>query len=308
MKVIDLFSGCGGFSYGFKQEGFEILGFVECWEPAISTYLKNHPKALHLGTDITKVKDETISKFEGEVDIIVGGPPCQGFSIAGKRNPKDKRNLLYQEYLRFVRIIRPKYIVMENVSGILSMRDENNNFILLHIIDELMSLGYFVSYKLMNAAHHGVPQNRQRIIIIGKELELFPNTNYNKKSIFDAIWDLSKGKSKLNAHVHFNPSEETIDRIKKLSQGESMSNFGLGRKRLIYDEPSKTIVTKPIYIHPLRNRFLTPRELARIQSFPDSFEFTGSKTSMVKQIGNAVPPLMAKAIAKKIKEDIKNVK
>ncbi len=305
MKVIDLFAGCGGFSYGFQKEGFEILGFVEVWPPAITTYLQNHPKADHLGTDIAKVRDEVISRFSGEVEIIVGGPPCQGFSIAGKRDPKDQRNQLYKEYLRFVRIIKPKYVIMENVIGLLSMKCIDNERVISKIIHDLIQLGYFVSYQVLNSFDYGVAQKRKRLILIAKKLDLFPSPQSKKKTVRDVIRNLPEDEIDLNGHLSFNMSKDTLKKIKRLDEGEKIGNFGTARQRLVYDKPSKTIVTKPIYIHPIYNRFLTPRELARIQSFPDSFEFCGSKTSMVKQIGNAVPPLMAQAIAKKIKEDMK---
>src|SRR3989338_1028820 len=207
--VLDLFSGCGGFSLGFQQAGYDIVAFVEMWKPAIETYKLNHPNAKHLGYDITKVKDEELLEYRNKIDVIIGGPPCQGFSLAGKRNKEDNRNQLYKEYLRFVEIINPKTIVMENVQGILTMRDKDNEKIINKILKDLIRLEYLVTFKKI----------------------------------------------------------------------------------------------KPIYIHPYYNRLLTPRELARIQSFPDEFIFTGSKTSMVKQIGNAVPPKLAKEIANDLFKD-----
>jgi len=304
MNMIDLFAGCGGLSHGFQQAGFNIIGFVEYWPPAVTTFLKNHPSAQHLGTDITQVRDETLLPYKGKVEIIVGGPPCQGFSHCGNRNPKDKRNQLYKEFLRFVRIIEPKIVVMENVRGLLSMKDHDKEKVIDKIIHELIKLEYSVCYKVLKASDYGVAQNRERLIIIGKKLNLFPKPNTKKKTVLEAIWDIPQNT---NAHVHFTPKKETIEKIKHLKEGEKLSKtFNFCRQRLRADKPSKTIVTKAIYIHPFHDRFLTPRELARIQSFPDDFYFHGSKTDLVKQIGNAVPPLMAQAIAQKLMEDCKN--
>ena len=158
-KVIDLFSGCGGFSNGFIQAGYDVIGFVEIWKPAIETYRLNHPSAKHLGYDITKIKDEELLEFKDKIDIIIGGPPCQGFSLCGKRDINDKRNTLYKEYLRFVRIINPKTIVMENVKGLLSMKDKNDERVINKIVKDLIYLGYSVCYKVLNASNHKIPQN-----------------------------------------------------------------------------------------------------------------------------------------------------
>ena len=303
MNVLDLFSGCGGFSSGFKKAGCNILGFVEWWTPAITTFLKNHPKAIHLGSDITKISDKSIQSLKGRVDIIVGGPPCQGFSLCGKRDPKDKRNKLYKEFLRFVKIIEPKFVVMENVSAILSMEDNKQEKVINKIIHEFISLDYFVSYKVLNSFDYGVAQKRKRLILIAKKIDLFPDKLPCQKTVIEAIHDLPLRENGLNAHILFHPKEETVEKIKNLQQGQKLSNtFNFSRQRLFAFKPSSTVVTKPIYIHPYYHRFLTPRELARLQSFSDDFFFCGSKTDMVKQIGNAVPPLMARCIAKKILE------
>lgn len=300
-RVIDLFAGCGGFSHGFMQAGCDVIGFVEWWKPAITTFLKNHPHARHLGTDITQVPDERLSELKGKVEIIVGGPPCQGFSICGKRDPKDKRNQLYREYLRFIKIIRPQIAIIENVPGLLLMNDFDGEKIIHRITQELIELGYFVSYKVLTASDYSVPQSRKRLIIIGKKLDLFPKPSSKERTVMEAIGDLPFEENGLNGHLCSQPSQETLEKIKTLKQGERLcKTFNFSRQRLCADRPSKTIVTKPLYIHPHYNRFLTPRELARLQSFPDDFLFTGSKTNMIKQIGNAVPPLMARALAEKI--------
>ncbi len=298
MKVLDLFSGCGGFSYGFMKAGFEVIGFVECWEPAIQTYKQNHPDAIHIGTDITKISDNVIARYKEKIDVIIGGPPCQGFSLCGKRNKKDNRNQLYKEYLRFVRIIQPKAVVMENVQGLLSMDDCNNRKVIDRIIHDLISLGYSVCYKVLNASDYGVPQRRKRLFIIGLKIPLFLLRKTKEKTVNESLTNLPH-----NAHLFFNTSQEVKARIKQLNQGERLSkNYNFSRQRLVGDKPSKTVATKPLFIHPYYDRFLTPRELARLQSFPDKFLFAGSKTNMVKQIGNAVPPKLAQTIAIQLKE------
>jgi DNA (cytosine-5)-methyltransferase 1 len=299
--VLDLFSGCGGLSYGFSQAGFEVIGFVEWWQPAITTFLANHPPAQHLGTDIVNVPDGVLEGFKGKIDIIVGGPPCQGFSLCGNRNPKDTRNQLYREYLRFVRIIRPHLFVLENVPGLLSMKDHDNERIIHKIVQDFMRLGYFVNYKVLLASDYGVPQNRKRLVVIGQKLSLFPEPNSTKVSALEALLDLPNSENELNGHVFFKTKPSTLKKIHSLQPGGKLSeNFNFSRQRLHPDKPSKTITTKNTFVHPVNDRFLTPRELARLQSFPDSFQFTGSKSSMIKQIGNAVPPLLAQAIAEQI--------
>ena len=301
-KVMDLFAGCGGFSYGFAKSGFEITSFVEIWQPAIDTFLKNHPNTKHLGYDITKIKNSEIEKYRGKIDLIIGGPPCQGFSMAGKRNPDDKRNQLYKEFLRFVKIIEPKVVVIENVKGILSMNDLDNEKVINKIIHELIKNNYFISYKLLNSSDYCVPQNSERVVLIAKKMDLFPKENNAKVSVIDSVMDLPYEANELNGHLLFNPTKEIIKRIKNLNHGERLSSkFNFSRMRIHPDKPSPTVSTKPLFIHPIYDRLMTPRELARLQSFPDSFEFTGSKTAMVKQIGNAVPPLMAEVIASNLR-------
>ena len=299
--VLDLFSGCGGFSLGFIQAGYEVVGFVEMWKPAIETYKLNHPNAKHLGYDITKIKNEEILEYKNKIDVIIGGPPCQGFSMAGNRNKNDKRNQLYKEFLRFIEIIQPKTVIIENVKGILSMKDYDNEMIINKIIHKLIKLGYSVCYKVLKASDYGVPQIRERVIIIAKKLNLFPeNLNVNK-TVLEAIQDLPSENRNINGHLFLKTTQEKLDRIKLLKQGEKLSSkFNLCTQRLYSDKQSPTVTTKNLFIHPIYNRYLTARELARLQSFPDDFIFTGSKTSMVKQIGNAVPPKLGKEIANSI--------
>ena len=303
-RMIDLFSGCGGLSHGFIKAGYDVVAFVEWWTPAVTTFLKNHPQAEHLGTDISAIKNDVLLKYKNKVEIIAGGPPCQGFSIAGKRNPEDYRNQLYKEFLRFVEVIEPKTVVIENVVGLLSMNDYDNEKIINKILHKLIELDYFVSYKILKASNYGVPQDRRRIIIIAQKLDLYPEPTIKGKTVIESISNIQKN---INANENFKVTNYILEKIKTLKQGEGISKkFNFCRRRLIANKPSRTIPTKVLYIHPYEDRFLTPRELARLQSFPDNFYFYGSKTDMVKQIGNAVPPLLAEAIAKKLIGGTKN--
>lgn len=300
--VLDLFAGCGGLSYGFQEAGYNIIGFVEKWEPAIETFLKNHPSTIHLGGDIQKIRDHELLKYKDKVDVIVGGPPCQGFSMCGKRDPADPRNRLYREYLRFVRIIRPKAIVMENVQGLRTMKTQQGEYVLAKILYDLIDLGYCVSYKVLTASDHGVPQKRRRLVIVGIRRELFPTPDERMITVGEALRSISTHQ---NGQVFFETTSASNERFSKLKQGERVNSpFNFCRQRLSASEPSRTITTVPMYIHPTEDRLLTPRELARLQSFPDDFKFCGTKTSMVKQIGNAVPPRLAYKIAEQLRGEI----
>src|SRR3989338_3217306 len=232
--VIDLFSGCGGFSLGFIQAGFEVVGFVEMWKPAIETYKLNHPGAKHLGFDITKIKNEELLEYEDKIDVIIGGPPCQGFSLCGKRNIKDNRNILYKEYLRFVRIINPKTVVMENVKGLLSMKDSENERVINKIVNDLINLGYSVCYKVLNASDYRVPQNRERLIIIGKKLDLFPEPKLERQTVLEAIESiLDYEDDNDSANIGFSPMNETIERIRDLKEGERLNpKFNTSRRKI----------------------------------------------------------------------------
>ena len=301
--VIDLFAGCGGFSHGFEKAGYKVIGFVEWWDQAIETFLKNHSNAELIGKDICKISNETLSKFTGKVDLIIGGPPCQGFSLCGNRDVEDKRNQLYKEFLRCVSVIQPRTVIIENVSGLLSMRDEDNERIINKIIHNLIKQDYFISYKILTASDYGVPQHRKRLFIVARKLNFFPQACGSERTVIQAIGDIPNEYGALNGHLFFETQDATVAKIKSLKEGEKMSKkYNFSRQRLRANEPSKTVTTQSMLIHPIYDRFLTARELARLQSFPDDFVFTGSKTAMVKQIGNAVPPLLAYSIAKQILE------
>ena len=346
IKVLDLFSGCGGLSLGFKMAGFEISGAIDNDADSIQTFKKNFKKSKSLIKDINKINKTEIKKNFNNIDVIIGGPPCQGFSNANRWQKKynDPRNLLFLKFIEFVKIIKPKMVLIENVSGILS---RSKGQIINNIKEILNENGYKVDYKLLNASEFGVPQIRKRVFIVGNRLssiDFFENLKKRKKvTVKDAISELyaleKKDEKKLNGKLDNNyikylrkknskvlnhdivyPAKSTIEKIKHVKQGENWQSIPVklfknnrnnrhssAFKRLKEDDFSVTIDTGNAhsnYFHPIYHRIPTPREAARIQSFTDNFEFIGSRTSQYRQIGNAVPPLLSKEIAKIFKKVI----
>jgi len=321
-SYIDLFCGAGGFSKGFDAEGFKNIFSNDCDKDFCKTYNENFPKH-----KLIKDKIENLSKkkiFETikdkKVDVIIGGPPCQGFSIAGNIGRKfinDPRNHLFKEFVRVVKIIGPNYIVMENVER---LYNHNNSRTKKEIIKKFNEIGYHVECKVLNSVDYMVPQVRRRVVFIGnrvsKNIE-FPS-RYSKKilTIKDAIRDLPKlksgEKSRIKNHIAMNHSEQMLKKMKFVKDGCGREKIpknirpksGDIRKYIKYDSSKPSIcITGDMrkVFHYSQNRALTVRELARIQTFPDSFVFKGSTISQQQQIGNAVPPLMARAIARTLK-------
>ena len=338
INFLDLFSGGGGLSKGFSDINyFNDVGFVEKWEPAIKTYKSNFKKSKLIGKDITKLsKEKLLKKLNKEdIDLIIGGPPCQGFSVAGKRDPNDPRNSLFMDYLRIVNLIQPKIFLIENVNGLKTMKTKKGKKVIEVIKEESNKKGYNIKYKILDAADYGVPQHRKRIFIVGLKKGFrfkFPNKTHgdqndlldNKKpynTVRKAISDLKPLKSgeKSDDPLHF--AVNHVDRhIKWLSvtpEGKSAhenddpnyqppSGFKTTYKRIWWDRPSPTVTTcfssisSQNNVHPRDTRAITIREAARLQTFPDDYQFKGSITSIRKQIGNAVPPLLAKKLAESI--------
>ncbi len=350
-RVLDLFCGAGGLSYGLdKNPHFKTVVALDFDEQATITFKNNIPDANVLVGDIT---DETIkrkivelSKKE-KVNMIVGGPPCQGYSMKGKKlGLKDPRNFLFREYLNIVREIQPEVFVIENVKGLLL---STNGLFRDEIINTIKELGYLVEYGAINAADYGVPQSRERAIFICSKhytVHLPSPTVKKYTSVREAISDLSylesgegdfeqdyriepesqyqrvmrKESKKLYNHKASNHKQIAIDKLKMIppEQGKEClpeemhgnQKFKTTWGRLKWDEVSPTIDTRfdassnGTNNHPFLNRAITPREAARIQSFDDKFVFYGSKFYIRRQIGNAVPPLMAKAIADQIYKEI----
>ena len=386
----DLFAGAGGIAVGFHAAGFACKFFNEIDSQASTTFSTNFPSA---NAFVCPIQDLTASDIEAkcdvhpeELDIVVGGPPCQGFSIyAPKRSQDDERNHLFRDYARLVlEGLRPKFILMENVPGLVSL---DNGKTLQNVVQAFEETGYRIIYKILNAAHYGVPEERWRLFILGTRLPkvelslpepthfsirrinftggrdftfsyavgqrdrggLFPDKLLQPTSVAEAISDLptieSSGGSEVSDYI--NEARTTyqtalrrsskqllnhqcnglgpvnLERLKHVPQGGSWRDIpfdllpaGLKRARrsdhtrrygrFAPDEPSGTILTRcdphwGTFFHYSQDRIISVREAARIQSFPDWFRFTGSCTDQYKQVGNAVPPLLAKAIASHVR-------
>lgn len=369
MKIIDLFAGCGGLSLGFELAGFDIPLAIEKDEWASETYKKNHPNTNVITGDITQIIDlkNILSKENLPIDGIIGGPPCQGFSLSGNRDKNDPRNSLFMEFVRFVKYYNPKFFVMENVTGILSMKTKDNQNVKDLILKEYYQAGYNVKICKLNAAEYGVPQSRLRIVFIGirKDIKFNENEIGPKPFLFgkdqitveQAIMDLPqinsgegsdqleynitaqndyqlwarKNSNAIYNHIAMRHTKRLIERFENIGFGQSVADVSechQQRKRgdaskisgKVYSQnnmrpfPNKPSPTVPAsfqsnFIHPYLNRNFTAREGARLQSFPDTYIFCGKRTTMsweknlsqYQQIGNAVPPLLAKAIAENIK-------
>lgn len=393
-NILDLFAGCGGFSSGFEKAGFNILAANDILLHAANTYTKNHKKTEFILGDITKkeIKNKLIDLAKkNKCQIIIGGPPCQAYSMAGARNVDDPRGKLFNDYLDMVNSIKPKIFIMENVKGLLSMKhdkqdglsnedlkkldelkklENEKNFLLLKrkkslntksvtfnnsdkkklkvvseqiiffkenfknlrvavvetLKKEFEKIGYHIQIKLLNSANFGVPQKRERVIIFGgskkteikfpeethsasqddNNLELFDKNKKDWVTVKDAIDDLKNKKEDiLFSHIFNKNSDSFIEKIKKTPIGKSLyKNFSDAYFRCHPDKPSKTVKENHggVFIHYEKHRFLTPRELARLQSFDDNFLFEGNKSQILVQIGNAVPPKLGYALAKQTAE------
>ncbi len=346
-RILDLFSGAGGMSYGMEQnEHFTTEVALDFNEKALETFKHNMPNTDVVCGDITdeQVKATVIELCrKRKVNMIIGGPPCQGFSLKGKKlGLDDPRNFLFNEYLKFVEVLQPEVFVIENVKALLST---SAGWFKDQIIAKVQAMGYFVEYGVLTASDFGVPQARQRAIFIcskHKSVSLPTTTCTTPVTVRDAISDLAylnsgegdfeqdyttdatteyqirmrRGSSKLFNHKASNHAEIAIKKLalippecgKEHLPAEMVGNqqFSGTWGRLKWDAVSPTIDTRfdaasnGTNNHPFLHRAITPREAARIQSFDDKFVFIGSKFYIRQQIGNAVPPLMAKAIADQI--------
>lgn len=333
MKIIDLFSGIGGLSLGFENAGFEVVAAIDMWADAIKTY--NHNRVDKVG-QVISVEDfnefqlkELLS--EHKITGVIGGPPCQGFSTVGQRDINDPRNKMYLEFYNTVKMADPDFFVIENVKGLLTL---NKGAFVKDIIKRFgpEGLGYNISYKLVNAANYGVPQNRHRVFFIGIKNRdfVFPEESQTVLTAKDGISDLCgkegeyatkpqnefqsmmrRGLKKPYNHDFTSHTEQTVSIISQIPDGGNIKSlprefwevrkYNKAFERMGTFKPSNTIDTgHRNYFHYSENRIPTARESARIQSFPDDFEVLGTRGSQYKQIGNAVPPLLAQAIAEQI--------
>jgi DNA (cytosine-5)-methyltransferase 1 len=368
-KAISLFAGAGGCSLGFGQAGYDIRFATDIDADAVESYRRNFSGTPCVAADICQLPDDAVVQRiglnPGELDMLLGGPPCQGFSSAGVKAGDDPRNSLLSHYVRLLEVIRPKWFVMENVEGLLT-NDGGS-----HVRDAVaafLEAGYSINMEKIYAQGYGVPQRRKRVLIVGNRLGydfLFPEPvtrfsgNIFRKgeiTFETAVGDLPPAitedgeplpfsgppQNELQAYLrggartvtdHYSAalSDIQLERVRGLQPGQTMKNLPehlqhesfrrrafrrvmdgtpvekrggapSGLKRLFANEPSLTITGAATreFVHPTEDRLLTLRECARLQTFPDSFEFAGSTTSRIQQIGNAVPPMLARAVAEHI--------
>jgi DNA (cytosine-5)-methyltransferase 1 len=327
LTVYSLFTGAGGFDIGFEEAGFEIIGASDIWKESEKTMNLNFPKMPFICKDIRLLSsNEILESTKGKLpDVIIGGPPCQGFSVMGDKNSADPRNSLFESYARIVDDLKPKCFVFENVKGIKTMF---NGRYLTMVANIFADLGYDIHLKVLNSKDYGVPQSRERVIIFGTRLNNdfnFPKVNFKSigklfpcKNVGEAINDLVNMDSSFPNHIPLDHGEVVVERYKLIKEGGKLpppeqlpehirrKNFGNTYIRLHRDKISSTMVpgNNAFPVHPILNRSLTPREAARIQSFPDNHIFTGPRKEQCTLVGNAVPPLMAANIAKSVIEHI----
>ncbi len=346
LTVIDLFAGCGGLSHGFIQAGYEIVLAIDNDPTALKTFEFNHSSIRTLLLDLSaknilnKIKKRLTSS---KVEVIIGGPPCQGFSLTGPRNFHDRRNRLYLSFLGIVFYLKPDAFLIENVPGIATLYNGK-------IKEKIISLGdkhdYNVKADCLLACDYGVPQMRRRHFFVGIRKSFgsfeFPKTTHSSKNYItcsDAISDLPNreneigkeediyncppiteyqrimrnGNGILYNHVATNHTQKVVDVIKLVREGKNYKDLpaGVGEHRKFHEawtryhsqKPSRTIDTgHRNHFHYKYNRVPTIRENARLQSFPDNFIFIGSKTQQNRHVGNAVPPILAYHLAKKLME------
>ncbi len=362
MDVIDLFSGCGGLSLGFEKRGCTIRKAVEFDQSIAETYRKNHPEVELIVDDIKNIDQSGVFR-KGDAQVIIGGPPCQGFSMAGARIREgfidDPRNYLFKHYFNVVKTVKPQVFVMENVKGITTMQGGKIFAEIRRIFTDsnmLEGRPYHLFQRVVKAADFGVPQKRERMILIGtlkedvdfeslwetarQEIMREEPHYFDVVNVRDAIGNLPKvtedgkianpapvtdyqrylasGKEMLTNHTQTKHSKIAVDRMRRVANGENFTSLHEDIKsvhsgaygRLCWEEQAPTITTRfdtPAggrFIHPTEDRTLSPREAARIQSFPDDFVFYGTKTSICKQIGNAVPPKISYFLARFIEKII----
>lgn len=306
LRIVSLFTGAGGLDLGFEEHGFEPVICVDNDSEACKTLAKNRPRWPVFEGDIRHFRPP-----HARVDGVIGGPPCQGFSTAGKGNPDDPRNFLWREYFRVVKQTRPRFVLLENVAGMALTKNRHH---LEELLTSLEDLGFHMNWGVLDAADFGVPQHRRRLILIGARampIELPKRTVANHRTVKQAIGDLISRRAAPN-HSPNHHAPHVAKRWAALAEGETDPLYH--RAKLFADRPSATIRAGGGYgpkgdhlagfhppIHYSLPRQLTVREAARLQGFPDSWLFEGSKTAQGRQVGNAVPPPLASAIAAQIR-------
>ncbi|MBE5990766.1 MAG: DNA cytosine methyltransferase [Paenibacillaceae bacterium] len=308
MKVVSLFSGAGGLDLGFKMAGHDIIWANDLYGDAVDTYKAN------LGNHIVCKDVFTVEASDvPDCDIIIGGFPCQGFSVANtKRNINDERNQLYKQLMRIINAKQPKFFVAENVKGIMSLAKGQ---VLKMILDDFRGMGYKVQAKVLNAADYGVPQLRQRVFIIGVRNDLsyefeYPTPMYNSDGSDGLAKWIGVGEALSSLP---DPDEANDIPNHEYSKYKLRFNGYIGHRMIVPEKPAPTVTARGddkggvvVLHHPNNQRRMSCRELATVQSFPLDYVFSGTRSSVYRQIGNAVPPLLACAVAKQFnnyKED-----
>lgn len=306
-RVISLFTGCAGLDLGFEAAGCETIVAVDNDYEACKTLRHNRPEWNVFEGDIRDYNPAV-----RDVDIVIGGPPCQGFSSAGKGDPNDPRNFLWREYMRVVERVKPRAMVLENVSALTHKKNGDH---LTGIMSALEEQGYTFAHGVLNAADFGVPQARRRLVVIGlrEGVPTMPEPTHAGRhlTVREAIEDLDGNFDEDFSHVPPKHAAHVAARWADLGPGETDPNYR--RARLNPDKPSTTIRAGGGYgpkgdhlggfhppIHPWQPRQLTVREAARLQSFPDDWVFKGSKTAQGRQVGNAVPVKLGEAIGRHV--------
>lgn len=344
--VAGFFSGCGGLDLGFERAGCEMVLGNDEWEPAAETYRENFPDVRMLDEDVRELGASDVReaiRAEGYdpdgVDVVIGGPPCQGFSRLNNERieldemEKDERNTLFEEFLRMVDVLDPQLVLMENVRDLINRQTSDDRYVKDLIVQEFAKHGYNCEYEVIKAEQYGVPQKRRRIFFIGTNRDVpirFPKPTHPEgrwRTAGEALADVSDGLPNM---TFADTEEDTLERIRHVPPGgyyrdlpdrlktrkyrcecedkescphepQIVKRYGTYLRRLDPDAPALTVSNNP-FIHPSEDRYLTPREMARLQSFPDDFVFVGTKTEVMKQIGNAVPVRLAEQLAAALRE------
>lgn len=340
LNFIDLFSGCGGFSTGMEMAGHKCLLGVDFDKDAINTFKLNHKNAEVFCGDIKSLTKSRLGELlkGNKIDMVIGGPPCQGFSTVGRGEADDERNSLFREFVRVVHELNPRIVIFENVTGLLASKNKNT---LNQIFKSFEDLGYVMDARVLSSEEYGVPETRRRAILMGTKRcspPMFPKITHGDRGkfplnnvgnafrnlrtedgvIYNHEPSLAQIANKLDyerlkcipegKYIRYKKDEEKY-LPKKLRYDVNWDELAEGRfrqaklQRLDRKFPSPTILTsRTSYYHPIEPRYLTVREAAACQSFPNDFIFTGSLTAQFRQIGNAVPPLMAFAIGQAVKQ------
>ena len=345
--VASFFAGCGGLDLGFERAGFDVVLASDQWEPAAETYRRNRPDVRFLEEDVRELDADDLERALQEtghdvedVDVVIGGPPCQGFSRLNNERieldemEKDRRNTLFEEFLRMVTVLDPQLVLMENVRDLINRETSDGRYVKDLIVRQFELAGYDCEYRVLEAEQYGVPQKRRRLFFIGTNRDVpirFPEpTTPSEASWRTAGEALADVDDDLPNMRYANTQEKTLERIRHVPPGgyyrdlpdrlktkkyrcgcadtdacphepEIVKRYGTYLRRLHPEEPSLTVSTN-VFIHPTADRYLTPREMARLQTFPDEFAFEGTKTEVMKQIGNAVPVGLAEKLAERFRE------